>query len=818
MTDTQRPGPEPGENPSPVPEDGGGNGSHGPEGPWPDATLEDLIAGESAASVPPLQEDGDGEGIPGAGAGERTPLMRRFNRSEQVVVLWVALTLVLLWMRLPEAIGFPTQLLALPTFLAVLFSGEFALDGPNAFWTDLLFAVLGNFLYFATGLWYLYRRKIQLPIPAWPPVAYMLGLGLLTFPLEILAIFHLLSFGSVIGAIAMTWAMLYFLTKEEARTLPGQPNPADEKNPWEAPMPHRGVMEHFTWWAGLALIALTSFFTFYYALFYPITYTDALMYYAAYGKDTYLEGGFPIHVCGQVGIGLGANYPHLYPLAQATLSFLNRHYTDLYAQIMPPLAGLFSTWMIYFILKDRIQNRAAAMAGAVVFRSIPYGLTYSTWASDYPLAVLVTAVFFFAAQRFLRNRDKGYLELMMISVAIAPHINYLMWILYAPFIFYLFVKPGRMRELGARYLKSGLRERIFAFPPPWVAVFVVVALGLASPWYIRNVIVTGNPVYAFFHEFLGGANINPAVMASCFEEWLANGEGLARMNPSYIAAFLGILDLQPHRTFWGRWLLTPEYLLWQPIFMYKLAPVAVIFGIPGIVLVLRRGSLFGLGALFLVLLLWTYECYSGLYLYQVLIIIVPLAALMGIVFREVKSPRGRGVLLGLCLLMGLVPGLSHSILSAGKTRTDPKYVDRILTRSFPGALGRDFYPLVFGDEGLTFDYFHRQLPEARVLTHENRKMCFPDKVQLIHLDDCEVQDLYDRPLVEVVNGLLDLGIGYYLYVPNEDRHPVVARLGHGGRDAPTPYFQPVFRSGPVRLFRLTVPEAERMPVLLPGAG
>lgn len=33
---------------------------------------------------------------------------------------------------------------------------------------------------------------------------------------------------------------------------------------------------------------------------------------------------------------------------------------------------------------------------------------------------------------------------------------------------------------------------------------LILAIGIASPWYIRNAVVTGNPVYPFFYEVLGG--------------------------------------------------------------------------------------------------------------------------------------------------------------------------------------------------------------------------------------------------------------------------------------------------------------------------
>ena len=59
--------------------------------------------------------------------------------------------------------------------------------------------------------------------------------------------------------------------------------------------------------------------------------------------------------------------------------------------------------------------------------------------------------------------------------------------------------------------------------------FSACALALSSTWYIRNQILTGNPVYAFFPNIFGGVRINPEVLASAEKEWIANGDGVSRL-------------------------------------------------------------------------------------------------------------------------------------------------------------------------------------------------------------------------------------------------------------------------------------------------
>jgi hypothetical protein len=65
-------------------------------------------------------------------------------------------------------------------------------------------------------------------------------------------------------------------------------------------------------------------------------------------------------------------------------------------------------------------------------------------------------------------------------------------------------------------------------------LWFVVACAIGSTWYIRNWIVTGNPVYAFFYKILGGKNVNPAVMAAAEKEWQANGYGIGLFGPTVL--------------------------------------------------------------------------------------------------------------------------------------------------------------------------------------------------------------------------------------------------------------------------------------------
>ena len=137
-------------------------------------------------------------------------------------------------------------------------------------------------------------------------------------------------------------------------------------------------------------------------------------------------------------------------------------------------------------------------------------------------------------------------------------------------------------------------------------------LGLGIPWYIRNWMVTGNPVYAFFPEIFGGKHINPEVLASCYKEWAANGIGV------------------PGATIFERITNAPKFFFYD----WRFAPVLLGLAFPGIVLGLIKSRqsvdvmlkiqkqfislilvLLGLGFFYHLII-------SSLYLYQIIFIIL----------------------------------------------------------------------------------------------------------------------------------------------------------------------------------------------------
>lgn len=509
--------------------------------------------------------------------------------------------------------------------------------------------------------------------------------------------------------------------------------------------------------AAMVLVFLITDLSFYHGMMYPVTYWDSLIYYVHYGKMTYQQGGFPILYCLQVGLGLGANYPHLFPLHQAVTAILFNHWSDLYAQMIAPLAGLGSMILLYYLVVYLFEDRVTAILAVLAFRTVTFVNSYFIWTSDYALVMLYTCLFLLFLALFLDWESMAGLQPLLLTAAIFPHINYLGWIVWPCVALAVMLWWFR----GMEY--NGDRPHVL-----WVGLVVFAWCGLALIWYIRNYIVTGNPVYAFFPEIFGGKNINLDVLRSCEQEWLAHGNGVAGLGA----------------TLWERLQNTPFFLLtdWRP------APLTAGLFLPALLLWSKRFSkFFAVSALLLFLYLVYEYVISGLYLYHI-IAIFPIFAVFTARFLSCVPGRVLPVLLGLCIVfMGVVPGLSFSLIGA-------KYGDPTLSMfAYPGLPANLFYQKTFPGVSTAWRYINDKVERgAGILSHENRYHVLRDDLRVIHLDDCGLTPFYGKSYPEVHAELLKRGVRYYFYIPDEDSHPITRQLGHREHLGNPAFYEKVF--------------------------
>jgi hypothetical protein len=615
----------------------------------------------------------------------------------------------------------------------------FSIDWGNVHAFGQVQGVAAILLYTLLGLAALGALGIRWPWPTRIAVAYALGVGLAGWIFEQWAIAFLLNRWTVLVSLILLAIPLCWLWAARARaqraTEIGEPD-------FGAPHPKATLdfLFRLTVWALLVLLVGLSFL---HAVAYPPTNWDGLILYLGYARKTHEAGGFPIKVCAQVGIGLGANYPHLFEVTQAAVTRLFGRWTPLVGQWAVPWAALGATVTVFALAHRIFRRRDLALTTALIFRCYPYGIAHWQLASNYPLAVLFTGAVLLAAYDWLTTGQRRYAVLLLLLTAFASHINYVMPALWAVSLAALLLRWLWERGHPPEVLPDRPAPR-----RPWAGVLAVtlIAVALAGSWYVRNVIVTGNPVYAFFPGIFDGRNIDPEVLASAQHEWMMNGDGIGRL--TYGTA---------HHTALGNLLALPSYLFIVPVFRWKLAPLFEGLTLPGLLLLLggiglwRRWAavesaerlMWWLLALAVFLGLWAYHiAVADYYLYQILPMLVPAALLAAL-------PLALGGLCGVRLV-----ALSHP---------------------FPDQ--EIFYRAAFPGDVPIWNELAAHWRGARLLTHDNRHLIYDQiPVETVHLDDCDVQPIYrvTDPAARLAFWRR-LGVDLYLRVPNEAKHVVTAR-------------------------------------------
>jgi hypothetical protein len=175
---------------------------------------------------------------------------------------------------------------------------------------------------------------------------------------------------------------------------------------------------------------------------------------------------------------------------------------DIVARLIHYAYG-FLTLLALFVFARRYFNRKVAWLSMAIFYSVPSLVLISTWAYVDLGLIFYEFTAFYALMRWLEardkwpgfgnpgrakaeERDKRWLALTAILCGLAMGVKYTSVIL--PITLALII--------ALRVRQEGLKETAQA-----LLLFGLLAIVVASPWYLKNLFFTGNPFYPFF---LGG--------------------------------------------------------------------------------------------------------------------------------------------------------------------------------------------------------------------------------------------------------------------------------------------------------------------------
>ncbi len=151
--------------------------------------------------------------------------------------------------------------------------------------------------------------------------------------------------------------------------------------------------------------------------------------------------------------------------------------------------GLGTGLLVYNYLKNRL-GKNCGLLGFLIFFSTPVIVHLSTTAYvDLGMIFFTTAsILAFVRWRDGNYKDTKWLLISAVCMGLAAGSKYnamIAWLFLNLMIVFYY---SRDTEKGLPALKSG-------------AVFFAIAFLIVSPWYIKNYILTGNPIYPLFDQF-----------------------------------------------------------------------------------------------------------------------------------------------------------------------------------------------------------------------------------------------------------------------------------------------------------------------------
>ncbi len=296
-------------------------------------------------------------------------------------------------------------------------------------------------------------------------LAITLGVCVIGYGGMLGVVFGLLSAQALLAFYALVAAVLGGLTIRTRRRERGDVVDEDRTRP--APRPLKVLTAAF---AALVLALTLS-----HAALAPVQEWDAIVYHAENAKLWFQERPAPPVIYGpSVGIEISANYPPLFSASGAAIYTLLGRFDDLYLRVLPPLLFLSILLMTYGYARRRFGEDTACYA-TLLLLGTPLMLFYGVWTTGYILMaalVLATVVLSdMAAQA--GSPARWAIAGAVAGLALLSH-------------FY-----------GVVAIPAGLAAIVIHRRRGWLgpALFLAVALAVASPWLLRNLILLHDPFY-----------------------------------------------------------------------------------------------------------------------------------------------------------------------------------------------------------------------------------------------------------------------------------------------------------------------------------
>jgi 4-amino-4-deoxy-L-arabinose transferase-like glycosyltransferase len=245
------------------------------------------------------------------------------------------------------------------------------------------------------------------------------------------------------------------------------------------PLTHESPRAHgaeiAVWSVAVAVVA----FTFVHVAMSPVIEWDAIVYHASVAKMWFLGRPHPALMYGpSVGIEISDNYPPLFPATGAFFYVALNRFDDFYLRIIPPIVLLGTLLLTYAYAAVR-YSRSIARWAVVLMLGCPLLVMYGAWPTAYIyLTALTTAGIILIDFAIESVGVKMWLFAGLISgFACLTHFFGLIVVAIGVLSFFIFQRWRSRYDVKC------------------IAVYLGSTLAVVGPWYLRNALLLGDPLY-----------------------------------------------------------------------------------------------------------------------------------------------------------------------------------------------------------------------------------------------------------------------------------------------------------------------------------
>lgn len=251
-----------------------------------------------------------------------------------------------------------------------------------------------------------------------------------------------------------------------------------------------------------AIISVHTVIATYQTIAYPAIEWDSLAYGVNYAKIIYENNKIPIIAGPSIGLEMSANYPPGVQILAVFLYLFAGTPNDFYYRIMQPIFGLAVMIATYKLAILTTKNRTASLFAVLILSVIPVfwdEFVLETYLMNLTLMLMLSTYFFLKAYNSFDSKKEKYEIVGTMFCAFSALTSYIGLFSLGILLLYAIYKKLRLKRLI------------------WLMILASLIL---LPWYVRNFLLLGNPVYPIFGI---GARLDPLLETSAvqhFQNWL----------------------------------------------------------------------------------------------------------------------------------------------------------------------------------------------------------------------------------------------------------------------------------------------------------